>query len=202
MNKKKKLILIIIVILVVFFIFLLISKNKAKKEQEITVEDQIDKYGYTLDDNETDYYKSLFDELKIVLNSDTVDEESYAKLISQLFVADFFNLDNKLSNSDIGGTQFVYKDYQESFSKFAKDSIYSIVKSNLYGDRDQELPIVTEVVVNNLEQTSISYLDASDNHGYIVDVKIIYKKDLEYQTTASLYLVHSNDKLEIVKMTK
>ena len=202
MNKKKKLILIIIVILVVFFIFLLIPKNKAKKEQEITVEDQIDKYGYTLDDNETDYYKSLFDELKIVLNSDTVDEESYAKLISQLFVADFFNLDNKLSNSDIGGTQFVYKDYQKSFSKFAKDSIYSIVKSNLYGDRDQELPIVTEVVVNNLEQTSISYLDASDNHGYIVDVKIIYKKDLEYQTTASLYLVHSNDKLEIVKMTK
>ena len=202
MNKKKKLILIIIVILVVFFIFLLIPKNKAKKEQEITVEDQIDKYGYTLDDNETDYYKSLFDELKIVLNSDTVDEESYAKLISQLFVADFFNLDNKLSNSDIGGTQFVYKDYQESFSKFAKDSIYSIVKSNLYGDRDQELPIVTEVVVNNLEQTSISYLDTSDSHGQIVDVKIKDKKDLEYQTTASLYLVHSNDKLEIVKMTK
>ena len=202
MNKKKKLILIIIVILVVFFIFLLIPKNKAKKEQEITVEDQIDKYGYTLDDNETDYYKSLLKKIKIVLNSDTVDEESYAKLISQLFVADFFNLDNKLSNSDIGGTQFVYKDYQKSFSKFAKDSIYSIVKSNLYGDRDQELPIVTEVVVNNLEQTSISYLDASDNHGYIVDVKIIYKKDLEYQTTASLYLVHSNDKLEIVKMTK
>ena len=202
MKKKQKLMLLVIILIVILLVFLLIPKNKQKKEQEVTIEDQIEKYGYTLDDNETDYYKDLFEELKTVLSEDSIDEEKYAKLITQLFIADFFNLDNKLSNSDIGGLQFVYTDYQDTFSKFAKDSIYNTVKSNLYGDRKQELPVVTEVIVNNIEQTNITYLDEEDSNGYIIDVKILYQEDLEYQTTASLYLAHADNKLEIIKMTK
>ena len=202
MNKKKKLILLIFVVLAIVLVLIFIPKKKAKKEQEVIIEDKIEKYDYTLDDNETAYYKKLFNELKEVLNADTLDEEAYAKLISQLFIADFFNLDNKLSNSDIGGLQFVYKDYQETFSKFAKDGIYHIVKSNLYGDREQQLPIVTEVVVNNIEQSNITYLEEEDSNGYIIDLKILYQEDLGYQTTASLYLAHTDNKLEIIKMTK
>lgn len=207
MKKKRKLkkglVLIIVIVLVLIIIFVcstMLKKNK--KPNEVKVEDQVETYGYTLDDNETSYYKDLFKKLKEVLNADTVDYEEYAKLVSQLFVADFFNLDNKVSNSDIGGIQFVYNDYRDSFMKFAKESIYHIVKNNLYGDRNQKLPIVSEVSVDKIEVDSVSYLDKSDKEGYVVDVTISYKEDLGYQEKATLYLVHADEKLEIVRMSK
>lgn len=207
MKKKRKLkkgLVLIIVIVLVFIIIFACSTmlKKNKKPNEVKVEDQVETYGYTLDDNETSYYKDLFKKLKEVLNADTVDYEEYAKLVSQLFVADFFNLDNKVSNSDIGGIQFVYNDYRDSFMKFAKESIYHIVKNNLYGDRNQKLPIVSEVSVDKIEVDSVSYLDKSDKEGYVVDVTISYKEDLGYQEKATLYLVHADEKLEIVRMSK
>lgn len=202
-NLKKVIILFIIVTLLIVGCFGL-SKlfHKEKKQTEVKVEDKVEDYGYELDDNETKYYKGLFKELKDVLNSEEVNEEEYAKNISKLFIADFFNLDNKLSNSDIGGIEFVYNDYQETFMKFAKSSIYHSVESNLYGDRKQELPIVDNVLIDKIETTSISYLDQKDKNGYIVDVTISYAEDMGYQTNATLYLVHVENKLEIVKMTK
>jgi len=208
MNKKRVLkifvILLVIVLLIVIGFFAYDKLfNKPKKEiQEVKVEDKVEDYGYELDDNETKYYKDLFKELKEVLNSEEVDYEEYASILSKLFIADFFNLDNKISNSDIGGINFVYTDYQETFMKFAKDSIYHTVKSNLYGDREQTLPVVTDVLVDKVKQSSISYLKTKDPEGYIVDVTISYKEDLGYQEKATLYLVHSENKLEIVKMSK
>ena len=46
-----------------------------------------------------------------------VDEEKYATYISQMFLADFYTLNSALNKNDVGGVQFVYKDYQEDFLK-------------------------------------------------------------------------------------
>ena len=91
------------------------GKKTTKEVQDV---DSIEGYDYTLKDNATKYYKSLFEELKKTLEADDIDEEKYAELVAQMFVADFFNLDNKISKSDVGGTQFVYSDYVNDFQNY------------------------------------------------------------------------------------
>lgn len=206
-SKKKIIKFILVLILLLFIVFgayqvITGMKDKKKVKQQVKVEEKIDDYGYELEDNETEYYKSLFKELKAVLNEKELDEEKYASLISQLFLTDFFTLDNKLSKNDIGGLQFVYSDFQTDFEKLAKESVYRYIESNIYGDRKQSLPIVKEVSVTNIENASFNYLDQTDEHAYQVDLKISYEEDMGYQEDATLVLIHNNDRLEIIKMTK
>lgn len=192
---------IIILGLLIFGVIKLMSPKEKKQEQPVKVVDTLENYGYTLDDNETSYYNELFTQLKEELNKKEVDEEVYAKLISQLFVADFFNLDNKVTKNDIGGIQFVYKDYQDDFKKYATTGMYHHVENNLYGDRKQELPVVTNVEVTNVNKSSFKYFNNTDSSAYVIDVLITYEKDLGYQTSATLTLVHVENRLEVVKMT-
>lgn len=203
-NRKIRVIISIVVIIVLaIFVYLFLKPSKPKKVQNVVkIEETIENYGYELADNETNYYKELFKNLKTVLNDKPLNEEKYASLVSQLFLSDFFNLNNKQSKNDVGGLQFVYSDFRDDFEKLAKEGIYHYVESNIYGDRDQKLPIVKEISVLNVEQLEINYLDTSDKEAYRIDLKIIYEEELGYQAEATLYLVHHEDKLEIVKMTK
>ncbi len=205
-KKSKKKLIIVLVVFVIFAIvistFLLGSfKEEKKVAEEVKVLESLDGYDYHLEDNETEYYNNLFDELKGVLNADEIDEEKYASLISQLFIADYFNLDNKLNKNDIGGTQYVYTEFQEDFILLSMDSVYKTVESNIYGDRVQELPIVSNVEITNITTDEFEYGDETDDNAYILDVAIEYEKDLGYQEAATLTLIHSNDKLEIAKMS-
>ncbi len=205
-SKKK---IMKFVLSVVFVILLIVGycvikgeKKNPKKKQEVKVEEKIEQYGYELNNNETEYYKSLFQELKKVLQEEPIDEEKYASLVSQLFLANFFNLDNKLSQNDVGGLQFVYSEFRGDVEKFAKEGIYHYVANNIYGDRTQELPVVKEVSVVNIEKTEARYLDRKEENAYQVDLKIMYEKDLGYQESATLLLVSHNDKFEIIKMSE
>ena len=204
-SKKKVIkfsVIFISIIAVVIALILILNKKEPKKEIKgpAIVIESIENYGYNLDDNETEYYKKLFNELKEVLSSEELNEEQYAKIISQLFLADFFNLDNKLTKNDIGGIQFIYNDYRTDFEKYAKEGMYHYVKSDIYDDRTQELPIVTDVDINNIEQKSFEYNGLEDKFAYYLEFEISYEKDLGYQTKGSLVLIHNNDKLEIAKM--
>ena len=192
-GSNKKIVRLVIIFILILFVMLvgynLFGKKKSGKiKQAVKVEETIEDYGYELEDNETEYYKSLFQDLKIILNEDEIDEEKYASVICQLFLADFFNLDNKISNNDIGGTQFIYESFREDFEKLAQESIYHYVENNIYGDREQELPIVTEVSVVDIKEASYTYLDESDDN------------DMGYQEDVTLVLVHHNERLEIIKM--
>ena len=212
MKKKRKLskkkitrfiiLMIVIVALCVGVFFAVKTFLGGKKETEVKVVDNIEKYGYTLDENETKYYKSLFEDLKKTLNADEVDEEKYASLITQLFLTDFFNLENKISKNDVGGIQFVYTDFQGDFQKYAKDHVYQYLENDTYDDRKQELPKVSAVDIVNVEQSSFEYLDQVDEEAYVIEAKISYEEDMENQTTATLTLIHRENKLEIAKMSK
>ena len=146
-NVKIKKVNVLIVILVIILVALLITigvlaKNilkKDKKTAEPEVVDKIGNYGYYLTDRSTSYFKELYEELKALVRKDNFDEKEYASLIAKMFVADFYDLDSKASKSDVGGVQFVYDKFQDTFVKFASDSngIYYYVKSDLYGDRKQ-----------------------------------------------------------------
>ena len=213
MNKKKKFKLkfLLGIILIALFVLLFLGikdiydnlNNKTEVKTLMTIE----KYGYTLNENDSPYFKKLFEELKDVLESKNVDEEKYATLMSKLFVIDFYSLEYSLSKSDVGGVQFVFADYQSSFTTKAKDTIYAYVKSNIYGKRKQELPNVKKISVKNVEQkeyeSKVKYNDETvkDDKAYYIDLKIEYDKDLDYPDEVSLILVHTtDDKLEIVEM--
>lgn len=207
LRKDNLFIFFLIIILIVLLITLFVlGKNVFKKTggnvEEVKVVDSIDNFDYNLEENKSNYYKKLFNELKELLNSDNVNEEEYAKLVTKLFVADFYDLNSKSSKSDIGGTQYVHSDYQSQFEKKAKSKkgIYYYVKNNLDGNRKQELPKVKNVEIVSLKNSVFNFEKIKDDKSYVVDASITYEKDLGYQKNVTITLIHNNKKLEIVEI--
>ena len=162
--------------------------------------DSIENYNYTLNENDSKYYKKIFQELKDNLESEEINEEEYAVSVSKLFAVDFYSLEYAFSKSDVGGIQFVYDGYRDIFSLKAKDTVYAYVESNVYGKRTQELPNVTDVEVTNVEQKEYNGKTESDSKAYYIDLTLTYEKDLGYPTECSFVLIHHDNKLEIVEM--
>lgn len=205
MNNTKKMFLFLIIIVVVFIIIMLVINifyfksfdNNINNNQTVQKIDQMENYDYYLDDNASEYYKELYDELKSILNSDDINEEEYAKIVAKLFVTDLFTLDNKLTSSDIGGLQFIYSDFKEDFVNIAKTTLYSGVESNIYGDREQELPIVSDVQITSIQDSSFTYQNNSYD-SYDIRTQITYQKDLGYPSEYSLVLIKNDIYLQIV----
>ena len=174
------------------------KESKTKKVKNIM---SIKEYDYTLKENATPYYKKLFKKLAATLSKEEVDEEDYMNLACQMFVSDFFNLDNKISKNDVGGVQFVYKNYQNDFEKYAMDTIYKSVESNVYGYRRQNLPVVEEVECTKVKNDTFKYGSSSDDKAITLNFDIKYKSDLGYQTEGNLILIHSDKKLEVASMS-
>mgnify|MGYP004499835367 FL=1 len=203
LNKNKlfyfvmiSLILVVIIIIGVKFTleFLVKDDKNVVTKKEL---DSLELYGYTLDDYDSDLYKEYFNDLKSTLNNKEVNYENYAKEIVKLFVSDFYTLDNKLTSSDIGGVEFIPSDMVENFKMHAGDTMYNHVKTNIYGDRVQELPIVKKVDVTNLESITYTYKD-KEYSGYIVSASWEYQEDLGYKNSEIFTLIKDNNKLYIV----
>ncbi len=203
-KKKNKLVLLILstlIILIIVVIILSVATKKDNKEpdvKEVKKVDIIDNYGYYLEEDATDYYKSLYKELKNITNKDEVNYEEYAKIVAKLFVTDVFTLDNKVTSSDVGGLQFIYPDFREDFIKINQTGLYSNVLSNIYNDRVQELPIVNEVNIDLVKETTFNY-NNKEYKGYLVELNISYEKDLSYPTTYKLTIIKEDKYLYVAK---
>ena len=204
--RKKTIIIIgivsfVLIALSVAVTLFIINKDDNKKEPEKVEEtkkvDEMTNYDYFLEEDATEYYKELYNELKETLNKEEINDEEYAKVISKLFVTDLFTLDNKITSSDIGGLQFMYDDFEEDFINIAKTTLYSSVESNIYNDREQKLPVVTNVEVANIESSTFNYNDTAHN-SYDVSVNITYQEDLGYPTTYKLSLIKNDKYIQIV----
>ena len=165
MKKVIKVIIIILLIvaLVISGIFVLkkfLNKPDDSKDPmvvEIKKLDEIKGFSYYLYDNSTDLYKELFNELKTVLEADTIDEEKYAELVSKMFVEEFYTLNNKITNQDVGGLDFVHSSVKENLKLKASNTIYKYIESNVYGDREQQLPEVSEFVSADVTTSKYTY---------------------------------------------
>jgi len=200
-NIRRIIILILILTIIIggyFLIKNLITLTK-KETEEITIIDEITKYEYYLEETKTPLYKLLFSELKETLTNEEVDKLEYAKLISKMFIADFYDLDSKLTKSDVGGIELIHSDIKEEVIIKAKDTIYKYIENNLYNDRTQELSSVTDITVTNVEIITYEYSN-EEVEGYQVDLNWSYNKDLGYQTSASIILIHEDKKLSIVEL--
>ena len=155
LKKKVKVILSLAIILIMAgLIFLAYESFRPKDTKTANIENEIEEYGYTLKSTRDDRYKKMFRKLQTILNEDEVDEKSYLEQISKMFIMDFYTLDDKLANTDVGGIDFVHTDAKTNFLEKAEDTVYKYVESDIYGNRDQDLPEVTEVTVENIEKNN------------------------------------------------
>lgn len=207
LKKKVKRNLIIVLVLVIAIIVgvlsikFIVPKDK-EKVKEYKVLDKLDKYGYQLKENKTKKYKEMFNELKEILNADKVDEEKYAEKISEMFVYDFYSLEDKAAKTDIGGVDFIYKNALDNFLQTAQNTYYKYVESNIYNDRNQKLPVVGEITVNKPEKKPYAYGEKTDNEAYYVPVTWTYTDEAfqSYQSSATIILIHDENKLSIVEL--
>ena len=202
LKKKVKVILIIAIILIVAGLgFLAYESLQPKNVRTATVENEIEEYGYTLKSTRNDRYKEMFQELKDILSEDPVDEEAYLEQVSKMFIMDFYTLNDKLANTDVGGIDFVHTNAKTNFLEKAEDTVYKYVESDIYGTRDQELPEVTDVTVEKIENIEYTIgTDVTDDNAYQVEVSLKYKEDMDYPTTATLTFVHEDNKLSLVEV--
>jgi len=207
MRVKKKvkkrltitLVIMLIVILAVggYFIynkFINTPTNKAK------VVDKIEDYGYELEGDAPKVYKKLFEELATTLKADPVDDEAYAKLVAQMVAVDFYHLDNKVSKNDVGGTQFILSNYKDNFILEASDTVYKYIEHNLYNDRKQKLPKITDVKIKDIKKIEYSYGKLKDSEAYEAVVQLTYKENLEYPEEVTVKMLHVDKKLEVFYM--
>ena len=158
----------------------------------------LDLYGYTLSKNDTSLYKDNFKALEKTLNETPVNYEEYAKLLSKLFIIDVYTLNNKLSSTDIGGLEFLYKPLKENFKENMGDTLYKSVQVNLDGKRTQNLPEVTSIEVTDVFPTKYTY-NKTEFEAYLVTLKWEYKQDLGYQKSMKLTLIKDGIFLYVVK---
>lgn len=200
----RRFLIVILLIILIYCCSLVIKNFTTKKEitPTVTVESHIEEYGYELNSNETSLYKNYFKELENILNQEEVDEEQYASLLTKLFIADVYNLDNKITKKDIGGIQFVHSSMIDNFLLQAENEMYQYIESNIYNDRKQELPIVKEIEIVEVKTDSYKYKKEIDKNAYYVTAKWTYEKDLGYENEKIFIFVHEDKKLSLVETRK
>lgn len=205
LKKKVKRIILLVLFIAVAVVGFLIYQNHSKKDEvkEVKVINQIEKYGYSLKENKPAKYKEMFEELKEILEAETVDEEKYVSKISEMFVYDFYSLKDKTAKTDIGGVEFVYSGILENFLENAQDTYYKYIENNIYNDRKQNLPVVTDIKVDSVEQKEFAYGEQTDPSAYTVKVTWDYTDNdsfNSYQKEAELVFIHDDIKLSLVEL--
>ena len=202
LKKKVKVMLVLSVILIATGVgFIAYESIKPKAIKKATVENEIKEYGYTLKSTRNDKYKEMFQELKDILSKKNVDEKAYLEQISKMFIMDFYTLNDKLANTDVGGIDFVHANAKTNFLEKSEDTVYKYVENDIYGNRDQKLPEVTDVTIESTENIEYTIgTDFTDDNAYQVEVSLKYKEDMDYPTKATLIFVHEDNKLSLVEV--
>ena len=200
MKKSRKIIISLIVIILIAIIGLIVYKMVFNNSQEeVKIIKSIKDYDYNLKENETELYKTEFNELDRILSKKNVDYEEYAKSIAKLFIIDFYTLNNKLSKNDIGGTEFIKEDMRDNFIEEARSTFYKYVE--VIDGRTQELPEVSNITEVSVEKAEFKYSDKTiDENAYKVSISWDYVEDLGYEKEASMIIVKQDKKLYIVEM--
>ena len=204
-RKPKKILIIILIIMLLLGGFYIYTNYFNKSNiKETKVVSKIPSYGYNLKSNKSSAYKKLFQELKTVLTADKVDEKKYAKVLSKMFIVDFYSLGDHNAKTDVGGVELVHTDVEANFIINAEDTLYKYVESDIYNQRTQKLPIVDKVSLGHVETIKYTYNSNTDNSAYKVEANWTYKDSSiakGYQDEANLTFIHNGKKLVLVELS-
>lgn len=204
-KKAKKIILCLIVIIVIllsvaFGCTYLKDNNENKPTNTVEVVDNIEKYGYQLEDRDTAVYKEKYGLLKETLEKEEIDYQEYATLLTQMFLIDLYTIENKINKYDVGSLDFIYETEKEKFANKVMDSLYKLVSDNSDHSRKQDLPVVKEVEIKDIKETKYKKGD-TNLEAYQVLAKISYEKDLGYDEEVEVILVKEDYKLYVVNLS-
>ena len=211
-TKRKvslhKIYLLFVIIIFGVFIYLYATHIyndffKKEPEPEVVEEvklDEIKEYGYTLKERDSVYYSELFNHLNDILTVPEIDYEDYAKTIASMFIVDFYTLSNKRASTDVGGLEFIYPDFVDNFLINAQENMYKSVQSDFDGTREQSLPIVTNVTVESIKETTLSY-NSKKYSGYKMVISWEYEKDLKYENKGTFNVINIDNKLYVHSKT-
>ena len=214
-SKKSvvKTISFIFVIIAVFSIvgylcYLVIGNNKNDKPKETVKKNlnEISGYNITLDDQDSELYKELFNELKKNLEGKEINKKEYAKSVAKMYIVDLYSINNKLNKYDVS-TELIWPTIADNYRTKVMDTLYLYVEDNSRGQRDQNLPLVTKIDVENIKETKFTYnngteKDKSDDKtfdAYEIELSWSYRVKLGYDTTATVVVINDNDKLYVAE---
>ena len=206
LKKKVKILLISIVVIILLAILgvVVVKSTPQKKENDepVKVINEVEKFGYQLKETKSKRYKTMFDELKKILQEETVDEQKYVSKLTEMFIYDFYTLDDKTAKTDVGGVDFVYKGALENFLVKAQDTYYKYLESNIYNNRNQDLPEVDTITIEGIINQAYAYGDKNDDNAFIVKANWTYTKNqfATYQKNAQLVFIHDEHKLSLVEI--
>lgn len=206
LNKKKIIVFLEIITLLSLITIVGIKAyndffktNKKEPTNIVNEKGNISEYGYKLEDRDTEIFETYYNELEKVLTSKEIDYDKYAELLSKLFIIDLYTLKNKLTSTDIGSLDFIHPNSLDNFKLKAGDTLYKSVLSNLYNERTQVLPEVSDVNVDALNKTTFNYAGV-DYEAYEVICSWSYVEDLGYDTSRTLILIKVENKLFVVSL--
>lgn len=196
---KKKVLLIIIIILFAIICFFVGKRIYIKLNTfNVKVVDEIKGYSYSLDDRDTDLYKSYFNELKSVLSQGEIDYEQYALIISKMFIIDLYTLENKVNKYDIPSLEFVYPSARDNFKLKVQDTLYKYIEDNTNKKRSQILPTVKSIENKDIESGKFKIGDNSYD-AYIVKLSWDYETDLGYDNNGTVTVVKDDKTLYVAE---
>ena len=199
-KKKSKLKGILITLIVLLLIAggafavwkFVLNKEEKKPVQEIVELDNLKDYGYALTDKDSEYFKSEFEVLKKIVNSEELNMEEYTSQVAKMFVIDLYTMSTKVNKMDIGGAEYFHESKKQMFEQKVIDTLYHSLLDNTYGDRKQELPEVSSVEV--LSNTPGTYkLGKTEVNAYIITMNISYVTDMGYDKEATVIVCQEGD---------
>lgn len=190
-NKIKKIIriimLVVIALIAIYAIFVAIPSKKNKDEGIENINNK-----YILYKRDSSLYKENFEKLRTILETSPVDNKEYAETIVKLFVIDFYTLDNKNDNTDIGGLQYVHSNLKDNLVLNASSTMYKYIKTT------KELPKVKSITSVDSRETTYKIND-KDYSAYAITINWEYDKDLGYEKQGTFIVVNDNGNLSIVE---
>lgn len=190
-NKIKKIIriimLVVIALIAIYAIFVAIPSKKNKDEGIENINNK-----YILYKRDSSLYKENFEKLRTILETSPVDNKEYAETIVKLFVIDFYTLDNKDENTDIGGLQYVHSNLKDNLVLNASSTMYKYIKTT------KELPKVKSITSVDTRETTYKIND-KDYSAYAITINWEYDKDLGYEKQGTFIVVNDNENLSIVE---
>lgn len=193
-SKIQKLILFLILgIILAIGVYILIMFISNKKEDTALTKV---KFGYSLYERDNTLYKDIFEKLKTNLNSDSIDYKEYAEYITELFVIDFYSLNNKASKNDVGGLQYIKPSMKDNFLLNATNTIYKYILND--SNKNRNLPEVSSIKLSSIEESTYTIEDV-EYSSYIIKLEWTYKKDLDYETKGTFTLIKDGEQLYIIE---
>ena len=195
----KKFILIILFMILIYSvggIYYIKYVYKDNNEPVVKNLSEIEGYPYSLKSNACKLYIDEFNILKDNLENN-YNEEEYIKSISKLYIIDLYSLKNKLNKYDIN-VDFIYPDIVSNYRLNIENTLYKYLENNSDGNRNQELPVVSNVIIDEILDEKYS-LNKENVPCKKVKVTIEYENDLGYDKSGTITLVKQDKYYYIVE---